>query len=306
MLKTILRAGVAVGLSLALQAQTAPQPAPQPAPAPAAQQVEAKPALWVVKDDDTTIYMFGTVHVLKPGINWLNGPVKAAFDASSELVIEMVPPEPAAMQQLALRMGMSPTGPTLTEKMPTDKRALLASTATGLGLPMQAVDRMDPWFAAINIGVVAIMRAGYDPNAGVEQTLLGAARSANKSVSGLETPEQQLGFFDNLPEPIQISYLATSLEQIQEGAAMLDRMVVSWSAGNPDALGEEMNQAMRATPEVAKVLLADRNVRWAEWIKQRLATPGTVFMAVGAGHLAGPDSVQVQLSRHNLNANRVQ
>lgn len=309
MLKTLLRAGVAAGLAFTLQAQTAPQPAPQPAPAaPAAatQQVQAKPALWVVRDADTTIYMFGTVHVLKPGISWFNGPVKTAFDASSELVVEMVPPEPQAMQQLALRLGMSPTGPTLSEKLSAERRTLLAATATNLGLPIQAVDRMDPWFAALNIGVIAIMRAGYDPNAGVEPALLAAARAANKSVSGLETPEQQLGFFDTLPEPVQISYLGETLDQVGQGAGLLDAIVASWSAGDPVRLADQMNESMRATPEVGKVLLADRNVRWAEWIKQRLARPGTVFMAVGAGHLAGADSVQAQLGRHNLSASRVQ
>lgn len=288
----------ALFLAPAAYAQTA---APQTAaPAP-----DADPALWVVKDEDTTIYLFGTIHVLKPGLSWFDEGVKAAFDKSDELVLEMVEPDPAAMQGLVIKMAVNPTGPTLTEKLPADKRAPYAQALADISIPPVALDRFDPWFAAVTLSMAGLPKLGYDPASGAERTLTAAAKAANKPVAGLETPEQQLGYFDSLPEPLQVKFLVSTIDDYAQMGPMLDKMVASWSAGDPDTLAKTMNEEMADTPEIGKVLLADRNARWAEWIDQRMAKPGTVFVAVGAGHLAGADSVQAQLAKHKLTSTRV-
>ena len=85
----------------------------------------------------------------------------------------------------------------------------------------------------------------------------------------------------------------------------MDKMVDDWSRGDPDALAREMNKGLKDSPEVAKALLTDRNKQWAGWIAERMRTPGTVFIAVGAGHLAGANSVQEQLKAYKLDAVRV-
>ena len=137
-------------------------------------------------------------------------------------------------------------------------------------------------------------------------TITAAAKAANKPVAGLETFEQQIGFFDTLPADQQVKYLVSTVNEFANIGPLLDKMVAQWSAGDPDGLGKTMNEEMRKTPELAKVLLSDRNARWAEWIGARMAKPGTVFVAVGAGHLAGGDSVQAYLAKHNLKAERIQ
>ncbi|HEX8300132.1 TraB/GumN family protein [Sphingomonas sp.] len=276
------------------------------APASHAQEAkDADPALWAVKDADTTIYLFGTVHVLKPGMTWFDEGVKAAFDKSDELVLEMVEPEMAAMQGLVMKMALNPTGPTLTEKLPAEKREAYAKAAADVGLPSAALDRFDPWFAAITLSVAGLPKLGYNPESGADRTLSAAAKAANKPVIGLETPEQQLGYFDSLPEPLQVKFLVATVDDYAKMGEMLDTMVANWSAGDPDALARTMNEGMRETPEIGKILLADRNARWAEWIEARMAKPGTVFLAVGAGHLAGGDSVQAFLAKRRLTAVRV-
>jgi len=276
------------------------------APAAQAQAVkDADPALWVVKDSDTTIYLFGTVHVLKPGLSWFDEAVKAAFDKSDALVLEMVEPDAATMQGLIMKTAVNATGPALSEKLPADKRDAYARAVADVGVPAAALDRFDPWFAAVTLTVAGLPKLGYDPANGSERTLATAAKAANKQIIGLETPEQQFGFFDALPEPLQIKFLISTVEDYPKMGAELDKMVASWSAGDPDTLAATMNEGMRDTPEIAKVLLADRNARWAEWIGKRLETPGTVFLAVGAGHLAGPDSLQAQLKKHKLRATRI-
>lgn len=302
MTNMLLRAGSALALLFAAPAALAQQAAP--APAPAAK--DADPALWVVKDKDTTIYLFGTVHILKPGLSWFDEAVKKAFDASGELVTELGGmPDPAAAQQLIMKYGVNMTGPTLTEKLPEDKRAAFAKAVADLGLPQAAIDRFDPWLAGVQMTMISLARLGYNPQSGVEQALDTAAKAANKPVSGLETVEEQFSFFDSVSQEAQIKFLVETIDKLPEAGPTLDKMVAEWAEGDADGLAVVMNEGLEASPEVAKKLLSDRNARWAEWIDTRLDKPGVVFVAVGAGHLAGPESVQAYLAKRKIKSARV-
>ncbi|MDB5679830.1 TraB/GumN family protein [Sphingomonas bacterium] len=283
-------------------AQTAPAPAPVTAPAAT---TDADPALWVVKDADTTIYLFGTIHVLKPGLSWFDEGVKKAFDSSDELVLEMVQPDPAAMQSLVMSKAFSTTGPTLPEKLPAADRPVYLKALADLGIPAPMFDRAQPWFAATNLSLLPLMKLGYDPASGPESVLTAAAATEKKPVAGLETPEQQIGFLANLSDGTQLQFLESTLKDLPKTAENMDKMVGAWSRGDPAKLGEIMNEGLTDSPELAKTLLFDRNARWAQWIKARLAKPGTVFIAVGAGHLAGQQSVIEQLKALKLTATRV-
>ena len=301
MLKKLL--GAATALALVLPGVALAQAAP--APQAAAPLKDADPALWVVKDADTTIYLFGTVHVLKPGLSWFDEAVKKAFDSSDQVVLELVEPDQTTMQGLILKTGIAMTGPTLTEKLPDDKRAAYAKVLAGLGMPEGAFDRFKPWFAAMTLGLMPLAKLGYDPNSGAERTITAAAKAKNKPVSGLETAEIQLGYLDGLPDDVQMKYLVSTIDDYSKIGTMLDTMVDQWAAGQPDALAATMNEDMKASPELAKVLLTDRNARWAKQIEAMLAKPGTVFIAVGAGHLAGPTSVQAFLAKDHIRAKRI-
>ncbi|MEG3123676.1 TraB/GumN family protein [Sphingomonas sp. GB1N7] len=281
----------------------APAVAQTAAPAPAVTQ--ADPALWVVKDADTTIYLFGTIHVLKPGIAWFDDAVKTAFDSSQQLVLEMVAPETPVMQALVMKLGTSPAGPTLTERLPAKDRPAYTKAVTGLGLPAAAFDRFQPWLAATNLTLLPILKMGYDPANGPETVLTAAAKSAGKPVIGLETAEQQLGYFAKLPENVQVKFLTSTVRDLPKIGPKLNEMVADWSHGQPKALADSMNGDMKDTPEVAKVLLLDRNKRWADWIKDRLDQPGVVFVAVGAGHLAGKGSVLDELKARHVTSVRI-
>ncbi|NYT40912.1 TraB/GumN family protein [Sphingomonas sp. R-74633] len=293
-------------MALTLPAVAYAQAAPaQAAPAPVTK--DADPAIWVVKDADTTIYLFGTVHVLKPGLSWFDEAVKAAFDKSDTVVLEMLEPDLPTMQALIMKTALAPaTDPTLTEKLPEASRAPYAAALTDLGMPAVALDRFEPWFAAMTLSIAPLQKLGYDPNSGAERTITEAAKAANKKMVGLETAEEQLGFFDKLPAEQQIKFLVNTVDEYKNAGPTLDKMVVQWAAGDPVALGDTLNEEMRKTPDLAKVVLSDRNARWADWITARMAQPGTVFIAVGAGHLAGSDSVQTYLAKHNLKAERIQ
>ena len=284
-------------------AQPAPAPTPTTAGKPAT--VDADPALWVVKDKDTTIYLFGTIHLLRPGITWFDDGVKKAFDQSDQVVLELVMPDPAAMQALITAKGMAHDGIKLTERLPEAKRPALAKALTDLGLPATAFDAMEPWYAATNLSLLPLIKKGYDVGNGPEQSISKAAAAAGKPVKGLETAEQQLGYFDSLSMPAQVAFLTNTIDELPKVDSTMKAMVDSWAKGDPDALGRTMNEDLQASPEVKQVLLVNRNKNWAGWINERMKQPGVVFIAVGAGHLAGADSVQVQLKPYRLKARRV-
>lgn len=293
---------VSLGLAGLLGVQVAQQ---QPAPAPAAATTEASPALWVVKDDDTTIYLFGTVHVLRPGLSWFDDAVRKAFDDSDEVVLELVMPEASAMQAAVMKHAVNASGTPLSQQVPADKREAYTQALAKFGMPATALDTYQPWFAATQMSVLTLTTSGYDANSGAEKVITQAATEAGKPVSGLETVDEQLGFFSGLSSESQIALLASTIDELPNAIKLTDDMVAKWAAGDPQGLGELMNESLRETPELSKVLLADRNARWAEWIEARMAKPGTVFIAVGAGHLAGNDSVQTMLAGRKLTATRV-
>lgn len=274
------------------------------APVPAAAQ-DADPALWVVKDADTTIYLFGTMHAMKPGLAWFDEAVKTAFDASGELVLEVVEPPPAELRALVMRIAVSADGKPLTEKLSEGRRADLARTLAGYGMPANALDRFDPWFAAVMLAGMPLPKLGYDPSLGAEHILTDTARKDGKKLVGLETPEEQFGLFEAAPEAAQIAYLGTLMDEAGRVEPMLTRIVAFWSAGQADALGDAMNQEMARTPALAKRLIADRNARWSDWIAERMKTPGTVFFAVGGGHLGGPGNVRELLAKRGIRVERV-
>jgi len=278
----------------------------QTAPAtPEVKTVDADPALWVVKDKDTTIYLFGTIHVLKPGLSWFDDGVKKAFDSSDELVLEMVQPDAATMQNIVLSKAYSLSGPTLIERLPEADRPVYLNAMTNLGLPPAAFDRAQPWFVATNLSLLPLMKLGYDPKSGPETVLTAAAATEKKAIEGLETPEQQIGYLAGLPDKVQLQFLESTLKDLPKTEETMDGMVSAWSRGDPVALAKYMNDGLDDSPELAKTLLFDRNARWAQWIKARLGKPGTVFIAVGAGHLAGDKSVIDQLKALKIKAKRV-
>ena len=210
MLKPLLGATAALALLFAgpATAQTAP------APAAAAATVDADPALWVLKRGDATVYLFGTVHVLKPGLSWFDEEVKAAFDRSDRLILELPDVDEKASQPVVLKLATDTTGVPLTQKLPAADRAAYEKAMADLGIPTAAFDQFEPWFAAVNLGLIPLLKLGYDPNSGAEKTLLAAAKKDRKPVAGFESLEQQLGYFDTMPQRLQVKYLGETVKDL--------------------------------------------------------------------------------------------
>jgi uncharacterized protein YbaP (TraB family) len=139
---------------------------------------------------------------------------------------------------------------------------------------------------------------------GAEALLVAKAREKGMARLGLETAQMQLGLFDSLPQETQIGYLGDVLESFPKVREEVGAMLEAWKSGKADTLAQLMNED-QDDPQLMKVLLVDRNKAWAKWIEERLKRPGTVFIAVGAGHLAGKNSVQAQLAADRVKTKRV-
>ncbi|MGB7405421.1 MAG: TraB/GumN family protein [Pacificimonas sp.] len=266
---------------------------------------EADPALFVLADDDTTIYLVGTIHVLDGKQSWFDDGVKAAYDVSDEVVIEVIPPDPATTQAVLVEKGLDRTGVPLRDDLSDDGAALLVDVLADAGLPANAFDQMDPWFAGINLAGLLFGKMGLNPETGAEAVLLRAAAADGKSVSGLEEFEYQIDLFDTLSPEAQLAFLETGLKQYAGAENFVSRMVAAWADGDMTALADVLNEGLDGDEALRQRLLIDRNANWAEWMENRLEEPGTVFLAVGAGHLGGEGSVQDQLATRGLTVVRI-
>lgn len=275
------------------------------APAPAAVQ-PAGPALWKVADDDTTIYLFGTVHALPEDIDWFSGPVATALGSSGTLVTEIPSgfEQDPGTQQSIMGMAMLPADDNLRDQLEPEQRASYEAAMTALDLPVGAFDRFEPWFAGINLAMLPLLKAGYAAESGVEKVIEQRA-PAGATRDALETVDFQLGMLDALPHQSQVDFLIATTDMIDQVVPMVDQMVTEWVEGDIEALGELMN-ANLGDPVLAEALLYSRNRNWAAWVDERLDAPGTVFVAVGAGHLAGEKSVQAYLTERGFAVTRVQ
>jgi hypothetical protein len=290
--------------ALTLALSSAPVFAQEP-PAPAASLPDADPALWVVRDEDTTIYLFGTFHMLD-GRPWFNDEVRTAFDASAELVLEATQPESeSGIAPVVARYALDAQGRPLSSRLSAEENGRLGRALADMSLPPLGTAPVDPWYVSISLTVAAVQRAGLLGANGAEGVLTAAARARNIPIGQLEGFEWQMRLLDGIPEDLQLVMLRATLLELPRLSQILEPALAAWSTGDVDRLETVLNDPTSDDPRLRRIFLADRNRSWARWIRERMARPGTLFIAVGAGHLAGRDSVQAMLAEAGLRAERV-
>ncbi|WP_205480909.1 TraB/GumN family protein [Sphingomonas arenae] len=295
-MKWVQRGLAALGIAAASGCATAPQ-----------EQV-ARPALWQVADKDTTIYLFGTIHVLPDEHSWRTPTLEKAIAGSTDLIVETIidPSNPQKTQAVMLNLAQSPGLPPLQQRLPEAKRADLTATLAQLGIPAGALDRFETWAAALIILQLQLQKAGLESDNGVEFVLKRDFAAAGKPIGQLETNEEQFGFFDTLPEDSQRLLLEGSIERPEELRTEFGAMLAAWTRGDVAAIARSFNREFSEAPALEDALLKRRNANWARWIEQRLAQPGKILVAVGAGHLAGDTSVQSLLKERGIKVTRLQ
>jgi uncharacterized protein YbaP (TraB family) len=239
-----------------------------------------QPAMFVVHDADTTIYIFGTFHALDGRSQWFGNHVQEAFEHSDELVLETLVPEGPQPGLLT---------PPLRAPSVTPSASFLATTRL-----------------AINAGQSQGMQVGN----GADMVLRRVAEAEGKPVEGLETLQLQLDMFNHMPASAAPAAQPRPGQPIESGrmdglSKVMGEMQAAWKHGDQTVFVHMLAQLRQASPDTYRMMFTERNERWADWIRARMQSPGTVFVAVGAGHLAGPDSLLVQLAQRGIPSQRV-
>ncbi|MFA6228615.1 MAG: TraB/GumN family protein [Rhodanobacter sp.] len=266
----------------------------------------ARPALWVVKHADTTIYLFGTVHLLPHDTAWRYPALEQALGTSKTLYIELTDDNQANMAALVLRYGLDPAHP-LSSLLDAAQRQQLQHAVEQSSVPggMQTLSMMRPWLAALTLTTAPLLKAGLDPQQGVDRQLQAQMLAAGKPVLGLETAEQQIHFLADMSDTMQLAFLQATLKDIGKDSSELTDLIDAWKAGDTGRIAQIEDEDLRQqAPALYQRLLVQRNQVWAGEIAAMLQQPGTTFIAVGAAHLAGPDSVQVQLQKLGIETTR--
>jgi hypothetical protein len=264
----------------------------------------ADPSLWHIQDEDSDIYVFGTVHILRPGIEWQTDEVMAAFDSADTVYFEAPvndPTQATAMQQAVFANAMNPAGVTLSSLVSDDTWSSIETFAPQVGVSAAQLETLRPWIATVQLSVGFIVASGYDPQSGVEATLWPMANAAGKTLAYFETVDEQIGFFADLPQDVEVRLLEETMAEFGSSPDQLDMLVNSWATGDQAAIDQVMNGQMRAdAPEVHDIIIIQRNVRWVEEISELLDGSGTVFIAVGSGHLPGEQGVITLLRNRGI------
>ena len=271
-------------------------------------QAKAAPALWSVSDADTTVYLFGTIHLLPEKYDWQTARLQKVVTGSQELVVETIIDDKNPMQLIALMMklGMSDKLPPIAQRVPASKRPALEAALKKSGVPRPVFDKMETWAAAFMLLGNQFRDLGLKGDEGVEVVLRNSFSSQGKRIDQLETNAEQLGFFDTLPEKAQRDLLEGAIQPSDSTRTDFKKMLAAWSAGDVAAIARAFNHDLQASPDLREALIKRRNANWTRWIEQRMDQPGEIMIAVGAGHLAGRDSVIDLLKRGGYKVQRIQ
>ena len=256
--------------------------------------LKAEPPVWSVTDADSEVILYPTFHFLPVGTVWQTDTLTNALSRAEEVWYEL--PEGAqsdpAIMGLVQQLGMSETP--LGQRLSEDVKAKLYARLAELGASTAMTEQMQPWLVAITLPSMQIMQSGYRTDQGVEMVL--QTRDDALGQRSFETMEQQLRFFADMPEEQQIAMLEETLDDMEGGTEQLDRMAEAWRTGDVKTLEAEAIDGIKAYPELYDILVKRRNADWAEQLDQEMKGSGVDFVAVGAGHLIGPDSVPAMLA----------
>lgn len=263
------------------------------------------PSLWAVAGRSNTVYLFGSVHLLRPGEFALQGTLEDAYDGAAAVYLEidmddLSGPEIAAA---TVARAIDPGGRSLDELMGEDA-ALARARAEQAGIDLSSLSRLEPWFAGLAVVSLALARDGYSAEAGVEQVVQDRAAADGKEILGLETLDEQLAALDSMEIGIQREFLLKALDDAQRPADALQGFLRAWREGDDAALAAELAGEFAGMPELYRSLLVERNRKWTERISGLLDDSRDFLVVVGSLHLVGPDGLPRMLQARGFTVTR--
>ncbi len=253
----------------------------------------AKSCLWKVQSKANTVYLLGSIHLLKPENYPLPLAMEKAFAEAQVLVLEINPDSLAlpSMQQFVLGKGMFANGKTLQSSLAQETYALAQKRAAELGLNLALLQNFEPWLVGITLTGAKLQQMGLTPQHGVDQYFFKKAKAERKTVLTLESIAFQISRFDNMSLKNQNAFLLETLKEWDVLEKELDVIVQAWSAGEADTLAAKLFDGLKAYPEVYASLITERNRNWLPQIEKFLLADKTHLIVVGAGHMVGAEGL---------------
>jgi len=253
--------------------------------------------LWRVTGQANTVYLLGSIHLLREKDHPLPGVIDEAYGDAEVIVMEldMDDMDPVYAQAAFNRAGVMTDGTTLRDLMGDDAYAQAEIAATALDIPLDMLDQSEPWLAAMTIEIMMLYRFGFNPALGVEMTMTQRAIADGKPIEGFETIDEQLSFLDGLPIEAQRDMLLQILKEGAEMGESIDDLVDAWHNGNTAVLEDVLLSSMADQEDLNDILISNRNARWTEKIATWLDDDIDYLIVVGALHLVGEEGVPALL-----------
>ncbi|HEY2751402.1 TraB/GumN family protein [Phenylobacterium sp.] len=257
----------------------------------------AKPPVWVVKDKNSELVLFGSVHILPHDLDWsspaLDRALKDADDIWFELPIDAK--SEAMTATLATQAGVLAPDQSLFKLLAPQDAELLSKVAAAYDVSPALLDRLQPWLAEIALAAGAYRRLGADAASGVEKTIAAMATPKAKR-RAFETPAEQIALLSGGPWDEQVTSLRETMQEMDERPDEFSVLIKAWTDGDLQALDREALAPIRdKTPNLYRRLVTERNDRWTKVLDARLKGHGRTVVVVGVGHLLGPDGVPARL-----------
>jgi uncharacterized protein YbaP (TraB family) len=261
-------------------------------------------ALWEIHGRHNTVYLLGSIHVLRPSDYPLAPELINAYSHAQSLYMEVNLQEldMQAMQVELLASATLPPGKTLPVILGKQRYDHAAALARDVGVELSNFDGFAPWFAAEAISQLQLVKLGFQPQSGVEMYFLERAKTDHKSVAGLETVHDQIALFDGLSMDAQAEYLLSSLEEAHDLPKEVDTMVKAWNRGDTSWFEREMKSEFGRDPSLYQSVLVARNRKWIPKIEALLKEDRNYLIIVGTGHLVGAGSVIDLLKKDGIDA----
>ena len=253
-------------------------------------------AIWKTGDQDTTVYLMGTIHILKPGLEWESDTFKAAWDEADTAYFEADVISPEA-QQAAAPVVMSEAiytdGTQFADLFSAEEAERINEGLAPYGTTVSSLNNMRPWFVSIQIAQLALSKAGGDPAAGIEMILGQRAVIEGKDLAYFETMTDQINMIASIDDEVWATAIVEGIDELENVEAYFAELIGLWYHGKADELADTLLESWDETPSLKTTLLDDRNKAWADELDRAIKEDeGVIFVAVGAGHLAGENSVQ--------------